>query len=367
MRLQRREQVRSVDRPEPGAGIPSRTGRKLSVQVVVDIVVPLRHVVVHARRIHLRTQKRIHETHNVASPARQALVDSRNASRIQRSHRARSTDCLLGPANHHAITNSGTGPLIISSLQTTGPFATANTCGAPVTTDCTVQVTFTPTASGTQTGTLTIADNAANSPQTVALAGNVQTTTPPPPTPPPTPPAGQPPSIGIGLGVASGGSTSATVTAGASAGYALSIGGAGISGTVSLTRAGAPKGANCSVPASVPIKAATASSFNVSVTTTSRSLLLFSPTSPTLWLWAIALLAFLALSKAASSVQPRLQLRWRFVPLLAIALCACGGGSPGSPTPAPNPNGTPAGTSTITVTATSGSTTQVQKLTLTVN
>ena len=62
----------------------------------------------------------------------------------------------------------------ITSVQTAAPFAAATTCGAPVApaNDCTIQVTFTPTSDSVQTGTLTIADNAPGSPQTVALAGN---------------------------------------------------------------------------------------------------------------------------------------------------------------------------------------------------
>lgn len=256
-------------------------------------------------------------------------------------------------AQQITVTNTGTGPLTISSLQTSGPFATTNTCGAPVApaSDCTVQVTFSPAASGTQTGTLTVADNAPNNPQTVALTGNVQT-------PPPT----------IGLAVASGGSSSATVTAGATATYALSIGGAGMAGTASLTCSGAPTGATCSVPATVTLSATTASSLNVSVPTTARSHVWFFPSGPTPWLWGLAILGCLVLMKAASA-QPSPRLRWRFAPLLALALCACGGGgSPTpTPTPTPNPNGTPAGAYTIVVTAKSGSTTQTQNLTLTVN
>ncbi len=248
------------------------------------------------------------------------------------------------------VTNSGNAPLTISSVQTTSQFTSANACSGPVApaSSCTIQVTFTPSASGAQTGTLTISDNASNNPQTVALMGT-GTTGPP---------------SSIGLGIPSGGSASATINAGATASYALAIGGAGMTGTASFTCTGAPKGAICSVPATLPINATTASTLNVSVTTTSRSLLLFLPSDSTLWLWALAILGCLALFWSASSelfASPR----WRFAPLLALALCACGGGSSSSPPPA-NPNGTPAGAYTIVVTAKSGTTTQTQNLTLTV-
>jgi hypothetical protein len=71
------------------------------------------------------------------------------------------------------ISNSGTGSLTITSLQTSGDFAQSNACGSPVIsgTNCIVQVTFTPTALGNRTGVLTITDNAAGSPHIVALSG----------------------------------------------------------------------------------------------------------------------------------------------------------------------------------------------------
>ena len=71
------------------------------------------------------------------------------------------------------ISNSGTGPLTITSLQTSGDFAQSNACGSPVVPggNCTVQVTFTPTALGNRTGVLTVTDNAPGSPHTLALSG----------------------------------------------------------------------------------------------------------------------------------------------------------------------------------------------------
>jgi Astacin (Peptidase family M12A)/Abnormal spindle-like microcephaly-assoc'd, ASPM-SPD-2-Hydin len=72
------------------------------------------------------------------------------------------------------IKNTGTGPTSIS-FGTTGDFAeTLGTCTGtlgPSPASCTVMVTFTPTATGSLTGTLTITDAATNSPQTVKLTG----------------------------------------------------------------------------------------------------------------------------------------------------------------------------------------------------
>ncbi|PYV24233.1 MAG: hypothetical protein DMG27_13410, partial [Acidobacteria bacterium] len=74
------------------------------------------------------------------------------------------------------VTNVGAAPLGISSLTVSGTnsgdFAVVG-CGSAVAPNgsCTVSVTFTPTATGTRSATLTITDNAAGSPQTVSLSG----------------------------------------------------------------------------------------------------------------------------------------------------------------------------------------------------
>lgn len=72
------------------------------------------------------------------------------------------------------LTNTGTGTLNINSITVSGDFhIKSNTCGSTVAASgsCKVTVTFTPTAIGNRTGTLTLNDNAANSPQTVPLSG----------------------------------------------------------------------------------------------------------------------------------------------------------------------------------------------------
>lgn len=72
------------------------------------------------------------------------------------------------------LTNTGTASLNISSISASGDFAQSNSCPASLAAgaNCTINVTFTPTASGARLGTLSISDDAvAGSPQTVALAG----------------------------------------------------------------------------------------------------------------------------------------------------------------------------------------------------
>jgi Abnormal spindle-like microcephaly-assoc'd, ASPM-SPD-2-Hydin/HYDIN/CFA65/VesB-like, Ig-like domain len=71
------------------------------------------------------------------------------------------------------LSNTGTAALSISGISTTGSFQQTNNCGTQLAAgaNCSVSVTFSPAGSGTQTGTLTIADNAAQSPQSVTLSG----------------------------------------------------------------------------------------------------------------------------------------------------------------------------------------------------
>jgi hypothetical protein len=72
------------------------------------------------------------------------------------------------------VTLSVNGPLTITSISTTGPFAQTNNCGSGLGTagDCSINVTFTPTGLGTQNGSLMVSDTGAGSPQSVSLTGN---------------------------------------------------------------------------------------------------------------------------------------------------------------------------------------------------
>jgi hypothetical protein len=252
------------------------------------------------------------------------------------------------------LSNPGTLPLDVSRVQADRGFQETNNCGASLaaSASCTISVTFSPTAQGSVTTSLTITDSAIDSPQSVSLTGTGTGT------------GGSPPPPGVGLGLAPGSSASATVTAGSTATYGLSIGGAGISGTAALSCTGAPTGATCSIPQSVTLSATTPSTFNVSVTTTARSGAWLPRFDRLFWLWSLAILGCLATMTALGAAQS-LKTRWRLVPTFALMLCACGGGS--SPTPTnPTGSGTTAGTYTIVVTATSGSSTQSQNLTLVV-
>ena len=71
------------------------------------------------------------------------------------------------------VSNTGTAAATVSGIAASGDFAQTNTCGTSIAAggSCTVSVTFTPTASGTRSGSLTVTSNATDSPATVALSG----------------------------------------------------------------------------------------------------------------------------------------------------------------------------------------------------
>jgi len=255
------------------------------------------------------------------------------------------------------LSNTGSAALTIASITASANFGQSNNCAGSVAVSgsCTINVTFSPTATGATTGTLTIADNSngvAGSTQTVQLseAGTSQDFT---------------------LVAASGSSTTVTVGPGTAASYTLSVGGqGGFSGAVAFTCTGAPAGATCTVwPNKVSVgSSATNVSVTVTTTTTSSSVphsLPFPPVPPlSPGLTGLAMLA-LILAGMAWAIRRRNQpgiSRWQAAmaslasaAVLTLALAGCGGGGSSSVTPPPTTPVTPAGTYTLTVTGTSGS------------
>src|SRR5579871_6207120 len=71
------------------------------------------------------------------------------------------------------LTNSGAAALSISSFKVTGPFHQTNNCGKSLAAGakCKIEVTFTPTASGSVSGTVSISDSASSKPQVIDLTG----------------------------------------------------------------------------------------------------------------------------------------------------------------------------------------------------
>ncbi|HCT77402.1 MAG TPA: mycodextranase [Micromonosporaceae bacterium] len=77
------------------------------------------------------------------------------------------------PAQAVTVTNPSSTAVNISGVATSGDFARTTTCGATLapSSSCSVSVTFTPTASGTRNGQLSIGSDAQGNPHTVSLTG----------------------------------------------------------------------------------------------------------------------------------------------------------------------------------------------------
>jgi hypothetical protein len=262
------------------------------------------------------------------------------------------------------LSNTGTGTLTISSITASGDFSASDTCGTTLNggENCPISVTFHPTAGGSRSGTLTITDDAFDSPQHVALSGTGQDFT---------------------MAAASGSSTSASVAAGGTATYTLAVGGlGGFSDSVSFACTGAPSKSNCTVSPNTLTPGSSATNIAVTVTTTAASgsaprSLPLPPAKPLLPRAGSLLMLALALAGVAWAIRgwhrpEASQRRAAFLTLaagllLTLAMAACGGGGGGGGhTPIP---GTPAGTYTLTVTgsASSSSVSHTVTLTLTVS
>jgi Cep192 domain 4 len=160
------------------------------------------------------------------------------------------------------VTNSGNATLHISSVSIGGnnvsDFSTTNTsCTGAISAKgtCAFSVTFAPLAAGQRSETITIFDDASDSPQVISVGGNAN-------------PA-------VIAGPAPNGSTAVSITPGQTAQFNLQMTpGAGYSGVVSLTCSGAPVGAACQVPATLQITNGAAAPFTVMVTTSGGSGLL---------------------------------------------------------------------------------------------
>ncbi|SNS45338.1 Glucose/arabinose dehydrogenase, beta-propeller fold, partial [Streptosporangium subroseum] len=83
------------------------------------------------------------------------------------------------PAQAVTVTNTGSAAAALSGVTVTGDYAQTNTCGTSLAAgaSCTVNVTFTPTASGSRPGTLNVASNDVNGPLSVGLSGSGVTST----------------------------------------------------------------------------------------------------------------------------------------------------------------------------------------------
>ena len=255
-----------------------------------------------------------------------------------------------------AATNTGTVPITFAGIVASGDFAETDDCTkAPLqpTTNCIINVTFTPSTAGSSVGALTLTDDAAGSPQVVLLTGT-------------------------GFGAASDFQMSiqppsATVSAGKSAQFDLtmtSVG--GFSQPVTLTCGNLPKAVTCQGSANPVTPTTNGTPVTIQINTGLRTMLPVSkpvrvgpPAGMRVTdLMVTLLLMALAFAAFALRRKPRLAARTVLVLAMTGALLsmACAGGDPPGQVP-----GTPAGTYQLAITGTAGNVQHTTIVTLQVN
>jgi hypothetical protein len=256
------------------------------------------------------------------------------------------------------LSNPGTAALNITGIALGGAnssaFATTSNCGSTLAAgaSCSISMTFAPTAAGSFTATLSVADNAGSSPQAAALSGTGV---------PPVPPT--PPDFTIASPTAP-----QTTSAGGSAQFTIDLGSinGAFNSPVTLSAAGLPPGATAMFnPSSgTPGSAGTTTMLTIQLPATVGKLEHNGPL-PRLPIGPTASVAFafgmVMLGGSSSSRRQKRRKAGSFLAtllLLAVGLTGCGG-SGYAGTKSPTPYG-------ITVTGTSGSTQHSITLTLTV-
>lgn len=218
------------------------------------------------------------------------------------------------------LSNTGNLSIQVQSVTTTGPFGPLSVCNNAIAPgdSCVIGVFFQPTATGTQTGTLTITDNAPGSPQNIQLSGMGSS---------------------IDVTASSGSSTSATIQQGETATYSLAVKAEdGFTGTLAVSCENVPSSVQCTPnPTSIVLASGTSSSnvvFTVGPATKSEL-------SPYVKAERLASLALLFGVFTVSFRRRHRELR-RYLTVvltcgLLYAMTACGGGSGSSMTQSGNP------------------------------
>lgn len=268
------------------------------------------------------------------------------------------------------VTNIGSAPLHISAVALGGSnpqdFSQTNNCTSAaiaINASCNIDVSFTPQATGDRGATISMTDDAQNSPQLLSVSGT-----------------GATPFV---LGPSPQSTTTASVTAGQTAQYNLQLNpGTGFTGTIALSCSGAPTAAKCTLsPASLAVTSSNPVAFSAMISTTGSStgVVPTCPVSQIDWrrfyllagvsLFLIVLLA----ARCGSNRRSRRAVALAGITLaLAIAgVSGCGGGggsiaAPSLPPAPPAPQVTPKGSYPLTVTATAGNL-PPQTVTLTLN
>jgi hypothetical protein len=245
------------------------------------------------------------------------------------------------------LTNNRDLPLTIANKVASGDFAIlaeGDTCGGTlaVNSACTLQVAFTPTASGTRTGTLTVTDNSVNSPHVMQLHGS-----------------------GVDFALDPNGDTTVTIKSGQNAVFPLLLSPAvGISSktAANFTCTGVPQNATCNVtPSTVGLDTTTTISVTVLTGVASSSI---STRHNVLWFAVLLPVGLLAVGRTRLS-----RIAGLIVLCCLIGAGGCGAGrlipgSGGGSNPTPPTQVTPAGTYPITVSAASAGLTRTVNLVL---
>lgn len=251
------------------------------------------------------------------------------------------------------LANVGSAPVVLSGVNVSGQFAQINNCptSIPVASSCAIRITFTPMVAGNLFGSVTVSDNAAGSPQKIALSGT-----------------------GTGSSFQVSSLTAApAIPAGKPATYALSVVSfGGFSQQVALT-CSAPATLSCDIAPNVVTPTATvAQSATLTVNTSLRTIappgtqIRIDPTTLLRHLNGTSLLLLAALLMVITVAMVRRRpftAAFGFTVVLLLASVACTGGGSSAGAAA----GTPAGNYQVTVIATSGAASSSTTITVQVN
>ena len=260
---------------------------------------------------------------------------------------------LLGStsaAQQIKLSNTGNAALSISGISSSGDFTQSNNCGSSLAANssCSISLSFKPSTGGNRTGTLSVTDNAAQSPQTVNLSGTGQD---------------------FYLSVSP---TSATVNAGQSVTFTVAIRpDGGFNQPISLTCSGAPKDSTCVLtPSTVTPNGSSVPTVSVSIATTARTFL--SPPTNSLPLDIIRRIVVAVLSCAmllglAAKRSRVRRIALGFGAMLLITLASGCAGMTTKVSPPGSSSGTSPGNYSLAVTGTSGSISHSAPIALRVN
>ncbi|MGB8477536.1 MAG: choice-of-anchor D domain-containing protein [Acidobacteriaceae bacterium] len=241
------------------------------------------------------------------------------------------------------LTNGSSGMLTGISIAMSGSFAETNSCGTSLGPNltCIVSVDFSPTAAGSQSGTVTVS-TADSAPMTAQLTGT-----------------------GIGFQLAPTSSTSQTVSSGNAAGYSLELTPVnGSAGTVAISCANLPPNSTCTIsptnasltiPSNIQVAVATGVG---SASRVHRASMLGGLPWPIGLAFLITTLTGIRRGQCTLLASSR---RFMLIMLLislmgSMAACGKGGGllGAGTPNPLPGNSTTPPGVYTVAVSASAG-------------